>query len=341
MKRIMSWVRKGGMLGIFLGMFFLIGVERAKAWAIIEEPWGSTASSTFHNPSWTLRTDVIEGEEIFLSLYETEYTTGNYIDFYWDQGIIDYCHGLDAGAVPYLSHGNASTDFVGSDFQFSIASGSIWSDWENEDQQKVINIYNPYPNSNAWVQLNLAGACATQNGGGITAIGGSSWDTYVFKPNEEEEDPLSWASNSSSWMNAGGVPDFAISITANSSTDFEAWNAESTYGTFLEDWLGSATATIPGCYIYASGQFVDLVQGLTTGNLTPAVLTITASSSTFPIDLTNFGSEETTNSIFPHWVFVLKEWIWELSLMILIVGFAWHVYEDITGVKTQSNDDMP
>jgi hypothetical protein len=141
-------------------------------------------------------------------------------------------------------------------------------------------------------------------------------------------------------MNAAGVGDFEVSITANSSTDLAAWSSTSVTALFMNDWLGDATNTIPGCYMYNAGRFVDIAKGLTDGTLTAAALHITAASSTFTIDLTNLGSTETASSTLPSWVFEVKTWLWGLYFFILMVGLCWYVLHDITGVTFEHNEEM-
>jgi len=113
---------------------------------------------------------------------------------------------------------------------------------------------------------------------------------------------------SSTWFGSGGA------MTMNWTEASENITATTTFTDYGNDWLGSATSTIPGCYLQSTFGFMDFFKGLTAGDMSAQTLTINYGSSTIELDMSEVE--------FPPEFERYKNWFWNVFEVLGFLGLC-------------------
>lgn len=115
--------------------------------------------------------------------------------------------------------------------------------------------------------------------------------------------------------------------SSNTQTAINNIYATSTLSDVGETFLGSATATIPGCFLYQGLQMTDLFWGLTHENLQPQSIYYHFASTTFEMSMVY------DTSTIPSFAYEIRSVAFNLYYWIGFMALCWLIWQDFTNSR--------
>jgi len=123
----------------------------------------------------------------------------------------------------------------------------------------------------------------------------------------------------------------ADSFSIGYSSPTQSLTGTSTFEDFSNTWLGSATGTIPGCYIHSMFGIFDFFKAITNGDLTSQSIHFSMGSSTVETNLAAIT--------FPPEMEHIKLIFWNIFAVVGFLGICWIAFRDFTGADDGDDDE--
>jgi len=124
---------------------------------------------------------------------------------------------------------------------------------------------------------------------------------------------------------------FTNSFSIGYSSPTQSLITTSTFQDFSNLWLGSASNTIPGCYIHSMFGLFDFFKAITSGELESQSLHFTIGSSTMEM---NLGS-----ITYPPELEHTKLIFWNIFAVVGFLGICWIAFRDFTSADDNDDED--
>jgi len=283
----------------------------AKAWddANFEEASSTMGFTAENGGTWSFNPGMFSSNTIEIGANEsTEGDGGGHLQASFSVDKLNECQGASgqyecAGheLIPKILTAYC-TNTTGQTLSFSIPSS--WSFWYGAGTFWLYGTWDSMPASAPTI-CHIAAGCGCQYGS--SWLNSPSWTNRTAYPFLTTATPII-PTTSSTWFGSAGA------MTMNWTEANENITATTTFTDYGNDWLGSATSTIPGCYLQSTFGFMDFFKGLTAGDMSAQTLAINYGSSTIELDMSEIE--------FPPEFERYKAWFWNVFEVLGFLGLC-------------------